>query len=489
MSAISGALRQGQSQTQTMTLAPQMRQGIELLAMNLPELRLRLDKELSENPCIDEVESTLEATTVSGKQKEAEQSHDSQEADYPEEDYEPEFGTAAVIKVDEEANERRQRFFDNQTKEETLEEHLLTQLKMSELRPEDIPLAEMLIGELNDDGYFAGSIPDIQMVSGESEGKIVAILGKIMEFDPPGCGARDLRECLLAQIDKLDGSPFRDDVRELVDRHLDDVAHGRLAAIERDMGLSHERYADVLRALRTLEPRPGRAFRREGKSVSYVNPEVHVARTEDGWKAYVDDRSLPDIHISPRYLRMLDDPNTDKATKSYIRERIASANAIIEAVERRQDTITSIAQAIIDAQPGFFESGLKGLRPLTMQQVADKVGVHHTTVSRTVRDKYMSTPKGVVELRRFFTSGVTTDSGEQVSTDAVKDRLRSIIDREDPNHPHSDEKLSELLRKEGFPVARRTVAKYRQALGIPGTSQRRSRQKETNGRESPVGIL
>jgi RNA polymerase sigma-54 factor len=457
-----------------MVLAPQMRQGIELLAMNLPDLRLRLDKELSENPCIDEVEPTLEASTVSVKQQEAENRHGEDETDYPEDDYEPEFGTAAAIRSDEMANEKRQRFFDNQTKEETLEEHLMTQLQMSDIPPKDIPLAEMLIGELNDDGLFAGSIPDIQMVSGESERKVLDTLAKIMEFDPPGCGARNLRECLLAQMDKLDGSPFKEDVRSLVDRHREDIAGGHIAEIERDMGFSHERYADVLRELRTLEPRPGRAYRREGKSVSYVNPEVHAVRTKNGWIAQVDDRSLPDIRISPKYIRMLDDPHTDKDTKAYIRERIAAANAIIEAVEKRQETITNIAQAIVDAQPGFFEQGLKGLKPLTMQQVADKVGVHHTTVSRTVRDKYMSTPKGVVELRRFFTSGVTTDSGEQVSTDVVKDRLRTIIAAEDTARPLSDEKLSEMLRKEGFPVARRTVAKYRTMLGIPGTAERRA---------------
>ena len=473
MPSLAGALRQGQAQTQTMTLAPQMRQGIELLAMNLPELRLRLDRELSENPCIDEVEPTLETATVSGKQQEAEDRHEASGSDYPEDDYEPEYGTAAAITRDEDASERRQRFFDNQTKEETLEEHLLTQLKMSDILPDDIPLAEMLVGELNDDGLFAGSIPDIQMVSGESERKILDTLAKISELDPPGCGARDLRECLLAQMDKLDGSPFQEEVRELVDRHLEDIASGRIAAIERDLGISHERYADILKELRTLEPRPGRAFRREGKSVGYVNPEVHAVRTSGGWTAFVDDRSLPDIRISPKYLRMLDDPDTDRQTKSYIRERIAAANAIIEAVEKRQETITNIAQAIIDAQPGFFESGLKGLKPLTMQQVADKVGVHHTTVSRTVRDKYMSTPKGVVELRRFFTSGVTTDSGEQVSTDAVKERLKAIIAAEDAAHPLSDERLSGALRKEGFQVARRTVAKYRAALGIPGASERR----------------
>ena len=471
MPGLSGELRQ--KLTQSQTLAPQMRQGLELLAMSLPELRQRLYDEMSRNPCIEDIEATLEKTTVSEKVREMERDESADDSDSSDEDYEPEFGAAAAITRDEDADERRQRFFDRQTKEETLEEHLLAQLKMSDIDEKDLPLAEMLIGELNADGRFVGSIPDIVMVSGESEEKIVAVLKEIMQLDPPGCGARTPQECLLAQIDKLDGSPYQEEVRALIERHFEDMAEGRIAVIERDLGISHERYADVLRALRTLEPRPGRAYDLAGKSISYVHPEVHVVKTEEGWKARVDDRSLPEVHISPKYLKMLADPNVDKETKSYIRQRIAAANTLVEAVERRQQTITDIAQAIFDAQPGFFEDGLKGLRPMTMQEIAEKAGVHHATVSRTVRDKYASTPKGTVELRKFFTSGITTESGEQVTKDALRDRLAAIIEGEDKAHPLADDRLSEMLKKEGFPVARRTVAKYRAIMGIPGTSERR----------------
>ena len=472
MPGISGELRTKAVQAQT--LAPQMRQGLELLAMSLPELRRRLNEEMSRNPCIDDIEATLEKTTVSEKVREMERSDEPE--DSPDEDYEPEFGTAAAITQDEDADERRQRFFDRQTKKETIEEHLLAQLKMSDIDERDIPLAEMLIGELNADGRFVGSIPDIMMVSGEGEEKIVSVLREIMQLDPPGCGARTPQECLLAQIDKLDGSPYQDEVRALLERHFEDMAEGRIAAIERDLGISHERYADVLRALRTLEPRPGRAYDLAGKSVGYVNPEVHAIRTDAGWEARVDDRSLPEIHISQKYLKMLSDPGVDRETKEYIRQRIAAANSLAESVERRQQTITDIAQAIFDAQPGFFEKGLKGLKPLTMQEIAAKVGVHHATVSRTVRDKYASTPKGTVELRKFFTSGITADSGEQITKDALRERLAAMIAGEDKSRPLSDDRLSEMLKKEGFPVARRTVAKYRGLLGIPGTSARLSRK-------------
>lgn len=452
-----------QSQTQKQTLAPQMRQGLKMLAMSLPELRSELLAEMAKNPVIDDVEPTLEKETISAK--ESERADEERVSDYPEDDnardaaYLDGFNRGSSG-TDPEAIERRQKFFDNQVREETLEEHLLSQLGSSDIDEKDLPLAEMLIGELNDDGRFDGSLPDIVMVTGETEAKIRAVLAKIREFDPPGCGATTIAECLAAQLDKIEDASLRGRVRTLLGR-LEDVAAGKAGD------------AEALKALRTLDPRPGRAFRHDARGTEYVNPEVHVVKCADGWEARVDARSLPEIRISSKYLTMLEDPNVDHETKSYIRERIAAAKAIVEAVQKRRDTIEAIAQEIVDRQPGFFEKGLKGLKPMTMQEVADKVGVHPTTVSRTVNDKYASTPKGTVELRRFFTQGIVTDSGEEIARDRILDRLKALVDAEDKAHPLSDEKISELLKGEGFPVARRTVAKYRALAGIPGTSERR----------------
>lgn len=452
-----------QSQTQKQTLAPQMRQGLKMLAMSLPELRSELLAEMAKNPVIDDVEPTLEKETISAKESERED--EERVSDYPEDDnardaaYLDGFNRGSSG-TDPEAIERRQKFFDNQVREETLEEHLLSQLGSSDIDEKDLPLAEMLIGELNDDGRFDGSLPDIVMVTGETEAKIRSVLAKIREFDPPGCGATTLAECLAAQLDKIEDASLRGRVRTLLGR-LEDVAAGKAGD------------AEALKALRTLDPRPGRAFRHDARGTEYVNPEVHVVKCADGWEARVDARSLPEIRISSKYLTMLEDPNVDHETKSYIRERIAAAKAIVEAVQKRRDTIEAIAQEIVDRQPGFFEKGLKGLKPMTMQEVADKVGVHPTTVSRTVNDKYASTPKGTVELRRFFTQGIVTDSGEEIARDRILDRLKALVDAEDKAHPLSDEKISELLKGEGFPVARRTVAKYRALAGIPGTSERR----------------
>lgn len=464
---LSGSQRQ--SQSQSMILVPRMLRGLDMLAMSLPELRAELNRELETNPVIDDVERTLEKDTVSQKELETVQDEKTRMDDYPEDDS----GIDSFYSADAEAMDRRQSFLESRVSEETLEEHLNSQIKTSELQESDFQLAEILIGELNEDGYFSGSIPDLVMVTGESEEKIRQVLEVIKTFDPPGCGAITLEDCLLAQIDKLDSSPFKDEVRELLEKKLlKDVAEGRIANVEQSLGMSHERYADVLSALRTLDPRPARAFSRSGKGVNYVNPEVHAVKTADGWRACVDARSLPEIRISPRYLKMLEDSTVDPETKDYIRAKIASVKELVEAIKKREETVTSIAQAIFDAQSEFFEKGLKGLKPLTMQDIAEVVGVHSATVSRTVNDKYVSTPRGTVELRRFFVSGFATSDGGVVSKDAVLDALKAIVDSEDGAKPFSDDRISALLKEKGFSVARRTVAKYRNRLGIPGASER-----------------
>lgn len=463
---------QRQTQSQTMVLAPRLLRGLDMLAMNLPDLRAELTRELETNPVIEDFDRALENETVSQKERESAAEDRSYDEDYPDDDAAPDPSYTA----DAEAMDRKQKFLESRTSEESLEEHLLSQIHTSELDAADIPLAEMLIGELNDDGFFTGSIPDLLMVTGESEEKIREVLSVITTFDPPGCGATTLEECLLAQIDKLGDSPYRDEVREILEKRLlKDIAEGRISSVERSLGMSHERYADVLSALRTLDPRPARAFSRSGKGVAYVNPEVHAVKTASGWLARVDERSLPEIRISARYLNMLEDPGVDAETKEYIRGKINSVKEFKEALEKREETVTAIAQAIFDAQSEFFEKGLKGLKPLTMQEIADKVGVHTATVSRTVNDKYVSTPRGTVELRRFFVAGAVTNDGTMVSKDAVFDALKAIVDAEDKSKPLSDDGISRLLNAKGFKIARRTVAKYRDKLGIPGAIERISR--------------
>lgn len=460
------SFQQGQKQSQQ--LAPAVRQSIRMLAMSLPDLRQEIVREISCNPLIEDVDHVLEQPL-----DDAVSQNDRRESEAA--SLTPEDEAAPSVNPSEDDVERRQRFFDNQVEEETLHDHLERQIPVSDLAPGDYALAETLIGNLNDDGYFDGSLPDVVMVSGESEEHVLGVLAAIRRFDPPGCGARSLKECLLAQMDKLDDSPWEDEVRALIENHLEDIAAGRVAKILESLDVGRAEYAAALRELRTLDPKPGRAFIGSGESNRIVKPEVHAVREKGRWIADVDDRSLPDIKISPRYLKMIEDPSVPKETREYLQERLAAAHQLNEAIEHREGTIRAISQEIFDRQPGFFESGLKGLKPLTMVEVAEKVGVHPTTVSRTVNDKYVSTPKGVVELRRFFTQGIETADGRMVAKDAVHDVLKALVDAEDKRCPLSDEALAARLKDQGFPVARRTVAKYRGILGIPGTSERRVR--------------
>lgn len=456
-------LELAQRQKQVLALAPRQMQGLKLLAKSLPELREEIVAEMARNPAIEDVERPLE-TSLS----EVERQQGVEAPDYPEDDFTP------GQNYDEEAAERRQSFFDNQVKTETLQEHLLSQLPVSDIPREDWPLAEVLIGDLDEKGYYKGSLPDAEMAFGRTEAQVLAVLAKLRELDPPGCGARNARECLLAQIDTLDDSPYEEDVRKMIDRHLEDIAAGRLELVEKDLGLTHAQFLEALKVLRSLDGRPGRQYPSERERVEYVNPEVHAVKRDGRWIAETDERSLPEIRLSRSFAALLEDPRQTPETRAYIRERIAAAQAFREAVVKRQRTVQDIAQAIFDRQQDFFEKGFGALKPLTELEIAEKVGVHGTTVSRTVRDKYASTPQGTIELRRFFTSGIQRADGEAVSQTAVLAKLREIVSDEDESAPLSDEKIAQALKAAGFPIARRTVAKYRDKLGIPGASDRRN---------------
>lgn len=442
-----------QRQVQAVVLAPQLRHGLRVLAMGRQELRREMLREISENPVVDE-----EAP------QRAEPAERTDDSEAPGDGAVDELGVAYLEganrgSADPGAIDRRERFFSNQKSEESLEEHLLSQVKVSDIPERDFPLVEMLIGELDGDGYFRGSLRDIAEVSGESEAKLRALLRRITAFDPPGCGATSLAECLESQLDLIRDEVMRQRVRALL-RRLTDISFVRRAD------------RSVIAALRSLNPRPGGAYRRSRYESEFVRPEVRVVPHEGGVSVEVDDSGLPTIRISQRYLKLLEDPRVDKETKNYVRERLASVRGLIDAVERRKETIAAIVRAIFEAQPGFLASGMNALRPLTMQQIADKVGVHHTTVSRTVRGKYVSTPSGTFELRRFFTSGVSTASGETASVTTVLRRLRELVGGEDVEHPLSDDILSRKLKALGYAVARRTVSKYRMRLGIPSAAKR-----------------
>ena len=495
-----------QSLKQQQTLAPQMRQGLKMLQMTSLELRAELQHAMETNPVIEDVTSRVERsmsvelpeshTYGEVTEKPLDFSTDAEMAkvmgtDATDDGYRDYFlGNLESASGDEEAQSRRDHLFDSMVKTETLQQYLMAQVGLSDIPPADRDLAGILIENIDDDGFFRGSIPDIIMVTKADMPKIEGVLAQIREFDPLGCGARDLRECWLAQMEKLDDSPWEDEVRALLEDHFDDLVARRIPAICAALHMTADEFPRLLKELAKLDAMPGRTFAaraNSGKFVAqghgyvqrvkpgeYVKPEVFAYRDAHGdWLVRVDGRDLPEIHISRKYQSMLADPTVSAEVKSYIRERIRAAEALRESVKKRQQTIHDIAQAIVDAQPDFFVKGMGALKPLTMQQVAEQVGVVGTTVSRTVRDKYMATPFGVIEMRKFFTSGgAKTEDGETMSNASVKERIKAIIDSEDSANPFSDDQITERLNAEGVGISRRTVAKYRAAMKIPGKAER-----------------
>jgi RNA polymerase sigma-54 factor len=470
-----------QQQRQVMTLAPQLRQSLEMLQMPVLELRATILKEMAVNPTIEDVKDPTEIV-ISATLPEIPQHHVTDSGL----DFNPDVD--AILQQDDEwrdyfmqgmenapsnddADEKRQYMFDSVRQHVSLQDHLIEQLTLTDLSPEDREMAVMLIGNINDDGYFVGSLPDIIMISQRSERQILDVLKVIQSFDPPGIGARTLRECLLQQLDLVEDSPWEDEARILIDKHLEKLGAHDEKFLCKALNLTRDELVHVIALIRCLNPRPGLAF--ESERTEYVEPEVFVSNEKGRFVARVDNDQLPHIRISKHYRKLLEDKSVSNETKSYIRERIRAGAFLIRSIYQRQETIRKIAQEIVDAQTAFLNRGVEALRPMTMSEVALKVGVHETTVSRTVANKYMRTPNGLFEMKYFFTPGLKTKDGSTVSNKSVQDQIKRLVESENPLAPLSDQAIEEALGAQGITVARRTVAKYRGILKIPPSHERR----------------
>jgi RNA polymerase sigma-54 factor len=295
-------------------------------------------------------------------------------------------------------------------------------------------------------------------------------LGLVQKLDPPGVGARNIRECLLLQLSPE--VPCREILHVLISNHIDDLQQNRLPTIEKKTGIPIEQIKEAIEHLRRLNPRPGSRFTPE--NAQYVIPDLIVEPNEHGaYDVRLVDEHTPQLAISRYYQKQLKNKATDPAAREFIQKRIQSARWLIESIEQRRNTLLKVARAIIEHQKEFLDKGPESIEPLKMQQIADRVHVHVTTVSRAVDDKWVQTPRGIFSLKRFFGGGTTTSDGEEVAWDTIKQKLLEIIAKEDKQSPLSDEEIVEELGRHGFPVARRTVTKYRRTLRIPSSRQRK----------------
>jgi RNA polymerase sigma-54 factor len=359
---------------------------------------------------------------------------------------------------------------------QSLQDYLHDQLGWFDLDPGLRAMAERIIYNLDTNGYLQDRLEDLlgtDTGAGGGEEKLELArqaLALVQKLDPPGVGARDLRECLLLQL--TPGAPRYEQLRTLISDHLEDLEHNRMPVISRRTGYSIELIEEILKELRKLNPKPGADF--NNVSVPPVTPDVFVEQDEEGrYSVRLEEGQTPTLFISPYYRKLFQDTETTAETREYIKRKINSAQWLIDSIQQRRNTLGKVARAIVEHQKEFLDKGPEAIEPLKMQQIADKVGVHVTTVSRAVDEKWIQTPRGIFPLRRFFCGGTTSAAGEEVAWDTVRIKLQEIVDAEDKQHPLSDDKLVAQLAAAGITVARRTVTKYRKAMGILSSSQRR----------------
>ena len=462
---------------QKLILTPSLQQAIKLLPMSTLELVDLLNQEMVENPMLEEVPTEelqpAEAATQTEKAAEDQPAATEKGDNWDDSDYEYFFGDylddGYRAHTPQEVKELPP--IENTLSTSTsLSDHLTWQLS---LQTDDERLREIgaaIIGNVDDDGYLVASLDEIAAMGPWPIGGVEAALKLVQSFDPIGVAARDLQECLLLQIRHigLEGTP----TEKIVVDHLRLLQNHQIPEIARRLGLSIDELKQHVEVIRHLDPKPGSRY--NPSQAHYVIPDVYVVKVEDQYVAVLNEEGLPQLRISPVYRRLLD-KNTEQnsETRAYVKDKFRSALWLIKSVEQRQKTIHKVATSILNFQRDFLDYGIEHLRPLVLRDVANDIGMHESTVSRVVTNKYMHTPQGVFELKYFFHSGISSSYGESVSSVTIKNRIRKIIEHEDLRRPLSDSKIVSILQHEGLVLARRTIAKYREELKIPTSNQRK----------------
>lgn len=474
-----------QRMDQRMILAPRMIQSMEILQLPIMALQERIQQELQENPVLELKETSSEdgasgeeaefvepaGSVDDDKERDGEFDLDRLEAISRDWDYNDEHRPSRNG-IDEEGDKKHDAMQNMASRPQSLQDYLADQLAFLDIGPEQLRFLQFLLTHIDSNGWLSTPVEEIvrsydQPITLTEAEQALKILQKL---DPPGVGARGLSECLLLQL--TPETPHHDVLRVLIQNHLEDIYHNRLPVIQRRTGFDLQTIKDAIEVLKHLNPRPGSAFTAE--NIPYVVPDIIVERTDEGdYTVRLADDWVPSVHISRRYLELYRDKSIKPEDKEYFKKKIQSAQWLIESIEQRRNTLERVTRAIIEHQRSFLDKGPEYIEPLKMQQIADQVGVHVTTVSRAVDDKWVQTPRGIFPLKRFFGGGTQTTSGEEVAWETIKQKLLEIIGKEDKANPLSDEDLVTKLQEAGYPVARRTVTKYRKMLNIPSSRQRK----------------
>ncbi|MBV8100948.1 MAG: RNA polymerase factor sigma-54 [Verrucomicrobia bacterium] len=442
-------------------LAPQLQQSLQILQAPTLELKNIVQQELQTNPVLEEDPSL----------------HETEDRSSDEADFQEEFEKLAKLDEEwrdymaqnvsysarsQEDEERRQFFLDSLANQETLQQHLLDQLNTADIDAKKRKAAELLIGNIDDIGFLSAPLDEMANLSGTPIEDLQSALELVQTFHPVGVGARDLKDCLLIQLRRLGKAQSPE--YQIVDQYLDDLGRKRYPDIARRLGVTVDQVQKAANFIATLDPKPGQIFSPEPNS--YVLPDVVVEKVGDEYVVSLTGDQIPHLRINKTYRDLMTQSRNGGEVRDYIREKIRSGKFLIKSIHQRQQTILNIAIEIVKRQCDFLDHGTAFLKPMTMVQIADAVGVHETTVSRAISGKYIATPQGVVEMKFFFTPGYQTNDGVALSNTSVKETIADLVRNENNRMPLSDKEIVEILSERGIPIARRTVAKYRAELNI-----------------------
>ncbi len=498
-------IKQSLKLSQQLVMTPQLQQSIKLLQLSRLELVETINQEMLENPLLEEADepsSEAELAVITGEPAEPlpemealpgpTESTDYATGEVPEsrdvvvdleevsmgdqvkedfdwENYLGEYSSAPAAGEGGMAEDRDAPSFDSVlTRSPSLQEHLLWQLRMSPLDEIQMEIGAAIINNLNEDGYLLSSLEDLAASRGVPVPQVEAVLKIIQQLDPLGVAARDLRECLIIQATEL--YPGHDLVFDILENHLPDLERRNYQAIAKRLAVSLDEVADALDVIRRLDPKPGRRVSED--EPQYITPDIYVYKVDGEFVIVLNEDGLPKLRVNNFYKDSLGTGGSVEA-KEYVQSKLRSAVWLIRSIHQRQRTIYKVTESIVNFQRDFFDKGIAHLKPLVLRDVAEDVGMHESTISRVTTNKYMHTPQGVFELKYFFNSGINRVQGGAVASESVKERIRKIVAGEDPAKPLSDQTIGDMLQKENIDIARRTVAKYREMLGILPSSRRR----------------
>jgi RNA polymerase sigma-54 factor len=469
--------------SQKLIMTPSLQQAIKLLQLSKLELQEVLNQELLENPLLDEsaeeakAEDTAEETKAENESEEAKKTEVKEEKEkdsFDEIDYDAYFQDYIEYGYNPRGmGEEHEEFpIENTlTRTPNLSDHLTWQLSMSDASPRTKEIAQFIIGNIDEDGYLRASVDETMASGGYGTEEVETAIAAVQSLDPIGVGARDLRECLLLQLRFLEvDAPL---VEVIVRDHWDEFMQRKFVSLSKTLGIDMKSLESIVEIIKHLDPKPGRKYSNE--RAIYVEPDVYVHKVGDEYVIVLNEDGMPKLRINSGYRSMLNnmDSKQDGETVNYIKDKIRSAVWLIKSLDQRQRTIYKVAESIVKHQREFLEKGIDFLRPLVLRDVADDIQMHESTVSRVVSNKYMHTPRGLFLMKYFFHSGIDSDTGEDISSLTVKKKIQSFIENEDPRKPLSDSKIMKILNDEGINIARRTVAKYRDELNIPSSTDRK----------------